>query len=83
VTGTSNTPGARTGTSGYLDSTNNRFIIFGGRGYGVTTTSGKLNDLWSFEISSGNWRWISGDNAINSVAVVSTKPGGRYSHVRR
>lgn len=47
----SNAPGAReNGVSWTLRTTNTSLWIFGGAGYGNTTTLGSLNDLWSYEL---------------------------------
>jgi hypothetical protein len=56
-----------------------RHMIFG---------SGRLNDLWRFNISSNEWTWLSGNNTVNAFGNYGTKgapsvdnyPGARRGH---
>ncbi len=49
-------------------------------------SSGNLNDLWKFEITTNNWTWMKGSNSVNPFAVYGIKgvedvanvPGGRH-----
>lgn len=34
---------------------------------------GLLNDIWLFNISSGDWTWLSGSNAANELPFYGTK----------
>lgn len=80
-----NTPGARTGSMSWIDKSGNIWL-FGGSGYDANDANGELNDLWKFEPSSGEWTWISGNQAagnyrgvFGSKGVPSSKnnPGAR------
>lgn len=80
-----NTPGARAGAVGLTDPSGN-LIVFGGRGMPETGTKvGLLNDLWSYNVTSGQWTWLKGGKTIDAVGVYGVKgtagsaqtPGGR------
>jgi len=78
----SNIPGARYGSTGWIDSNNNLWL-FGGYGFGYQSY-GYLNDLWKFDGS--NWVFISGSNQANQngnygiqgISSSSNIPGARY-----
>jgi N-acetylneuraminic acid mutarotase len=67
-----NLPGARQGASSWIDSAGNLWL-FGGYGYGSTTGTGYLNDLWQYSPGTGLWTWISGGNADNASGVYGTE----------
>ncbi len=73
VPAASNIPGSRERAVGWFDATNNVLWMFGG--YGVTTTAyiGDLNDLWKYDIGSGQWTWVSGANTRDQSGVYGTK----------
>jgi hypothetical protein len=79
-----NKPGARHHASGWADPNGNLWM-FGGYGYAFAS-SGMLNDLWKYNISTNQWTWVKGDNATSingvygtkGVASNSNKPGSRY-----
>jgi N-acetylneuraminic acid mutarotase len=83
-----NAPGARYSASTSVDSSGNLWL-FGG--YGSVSASvggaGRLNDLWKYSPSSGQWTWVSGSDGPNASGVYGTAgtaaagqgPGGRYS----
>ncbi|MES2516395.1 MAG: kelch repeat-containing protein [Bacteroidota bacterium] len=79
-----NTPGARNGSSSWID--NNGLWLFGGRGTGGTS-NGTLNDLWKYNTGTNEWTWIAGSNTLNPLSVYGTKgvssantiPAGRYN----
>ena len=84
-----NKPGAKNGCTMWADGSGNLWV-FGGNGYAsVANAQGYTNDLWRYNISSGQWTWMSGDNVVNSKAVYGTKgtanaankPGSRYDFV--
>lgn len=66
---TSNTPGARVGSTAWTDAAGN-FWLFAGGGYAATGGGGYLNDLWKY--SGGQWTWMGGSDAINQVGVYGT-----------
>ena len=77
-----NHPGARNGSSAWVDSAGT-FWLFGGDGFVATGFPGELNDLWTF--TGGQWTWVGGSNAINTPGTYGTQgipdpanvPGGR------
>jgi N-acetylneuraminic acid mutarotase len=85
VSAPSNNPGGRDFSS-YWENSSGEFILFGGRGYAVSS-SGYLNDMWKFNVSSNNWTWINGTNSAAPQGIYgpagvpssTTMPGGRMS----
>jgi N-acetylneuraminic acid mutarotase len=75
--GTPNTPGARLGTTGWIDSTGNLWM-FGGSGSDSTGTAvtsdggGALNELWMFNTTSKLWAWMGGINIAGTAGVYGT-----------
>jgi Galactose oxidase, central domain/Kelch motif len=82
------TPGSRTNSLTWTDSSGNLWL-FGGYGYDGAGTLGFLNDLW--EYTGGNWVFVSGGNTNKAnqngiygsqgVAASSNMPGGRQEAV--
>ena len=78
-----NTPGSRDRAVGWTDASGNLWL-FGGR-----SANGYLNDLWKYNISTGNWTWMKGSNSVNQTGVYGTQgtaasgntPGARESAV--
>jgi N-acetylneuraminic acid mutarotase len=67
----SNIPGARYSASSWIDSSG-KMYLFGGYGYDSTGSSagaGKLNDLWEYTPSSGQWTWVSGEDIANASGI--------------
>ncbi len=74
-------PGARNSPTGWTDAAGNLWL-FGGNGFGVTTTAGNMNDLWMYNISTNQWVWVNGLNGINQFANFSGgTPGSRQGAV--
>lgn len=85
--GTKGTPSAST-VAGcrqapfYWTDTSGNFWLYGGLGYG-----NYYNDLWTYNLTTGQWTWVSGSSASGSNGVYGTKgtgstsnfPGGRYN----
>lgn len=80
-----NIPGGREKAATWVDNAGNLWL-FGGYGFGNNTSSiGWLNDLWKYDIATGMWTWISGDDTINDFGIYgnrgephpATHPGGR------
>ncbi len=71
----SNQPGSRgyPSVASWVDHKKGLLYMFGGYGYAQNTTIGYLNDLWEYNMQTGLWRWIDGDN----VAINAT-PTGNY-----
>jgi N-acetylneuraminic acid mutarotase len=71
----SNTPGARSNSVSWTDTsgTIDYLYLFGGYGYDNNETYGLLNDLWKFDTSSNKWAWVSGASIVNQYGVYGTK----------
>jgi N-acetylneuraminic acid mutarotase len=63
-----NVPGARLGSATWRDSAG-RLWLFGGQGWGSDFDGNVffLNDLWSFDPSSGDWTWVAGSDRVGAV----------------
>jgi N-acetylneuraminic acid mutarotase len=80
-----NVPGARYAGGSWIDSAGNLWL-FGGAGYDSDGDLGKLNDLWQFTPSSGQWTWAGGEVSANAgpiygtlgTAATTAEPGARY-----
>ena len=79
-----NTPGARSGALTWT--TPGKLWLFGGSGRDSTAAgSGLLNDLWSYDLGTGQWTWLKGSNFINAngaygtprVGIPTNSPGAR------
>lgn len=70
-----NIPGGRYGAAGWTDSANGQLWLFGGRGFPETMPNGidTLNDLWRYDIASGEWTWMSGANTESQNGTYGTK----------
>jgi N-acetylneuraminic acid mutarotase len=66
-----NVPGGRNSVASWIDSSGNLWL-FGGYGYDSAGSVGKLNDLWEYSPSSGQWTWIGGEDAANGGGLYST-----------
>lgn len=89
-----NAPGSRESASSWIDAVSGNLWLFGGLGLGTTGgipgNSTELNDLWRFNIGTGQWTWISGANVGQQPGVYGTKgtpaaanvPGSRQKAVR-
>ena len=84
----SNNPGGRWVSCGWTDLSGDLWL-FGGVGYGVSGAEDLLNDLWKFSITSNNWTWYKGSNAVNQTGTYGSqgvfsglnKPGARYGAI--
>jgi N-acetylneuraminic acid mutarotase len=84
VPASTNVPDARQVAIGWADGDDNLWL-FGGANGRVPGVAGFLNDLWQYNISTGNWTWISGSSGVNAAGVYGTLgtptstnvPGGR------
>lgn len=78
-----NIPGGRQ-CKATVDDDGNAYF-FGGYGY-ASSGGGYLNDLWKYEISTGKWTWVSGNDLAGQSPIhgtvgtptATTVPGGRY-----
>lgn len=68
-----NMPGARTlNNTVWADGTGNVWL-FGGYGYDSNGSIDRLNDLWEYSSSSGDWTWVSGSNTVDASGVYGTE----------
>ncbi len=81
-----NNPGSRTDAAGWVDPDGNLWL-FGGSGIDKSGEKGHLNDLWKYNIMTGNWVWESGSDKVQTLGGVygtagtgtgSTFPGARW-----
>jgi hypothetical protein len=49
-------------------------MIIGGLGYGSSTT-GTLNDMWAWDISTLSWAFITGTSLSNQASVLPSTKG--------
>jgi N-acetylneuraminic acid mutarotase len=77
-------PGARNDAATWTDH-NGNFWLFGGYGYGSSTGSGYLNDLWEFNPNSSQIEWTSkgGSNSVNPPGTYNNGQGQLGSPVGR
>jgi len=81
---TSNFPGCRYGGAMAADN-NGNIWIFGGYGHSASSSYVYLNDMWRYNIASGQWTWIKGSNSgysygtygTTGVAASGNVPGAR------
>jgi N-acetylneuraminic acid mutarotase len=66
-----NSPGDRSGATGWIDTGGNLWL-FGGTGVDGQGFTGLFNDLWEFSLSTHQWTWISGSNQSGSTGVYGT-----------
>jgi len=71
----SNVPGARWGAAGWVNPDGDLFL-FGGFGYGSSATvpTGFLNDVWEYDVASGQWIWWKGSTDVNQPGTYVTSP---------
>ena len=78
----SNFPGARYQATGWTDKAGNFWLLGGAAG--SAGPSGLLDDLWTYNLSTGLWTWVSGSNTGNVAGAYGTGvgngvPGSRES----
>ncbi|WP_263352726.1 chitobiase/beta-hexosaminidase C-terminal domain-containing protein [Acidicapsa acidisoli] len=81
----SNMPGGREWAVGWTDASGN-FWLFGGFGLSGGTGGGRLNDLWEYTPSIGEWTWVGGTSAGNQPGSYGAlgaggEPGARMAAV--
>ena len=70
-----NIPGSRWGSMGWTNPDGNLFL-FGGFGYGSNATqpTGFLNDVWEYQLSTGEWIWWKGSVDVDQPGTYLTAP---------
>jgi VCBS repeat-containing protein len=79
VAAVGNTPGARQGAASWFTPDGNLWLFGGFNG------TAYFNDLWSYNLASGMWTWVSGSNTTNAngtygtqhIASAANVPGAR------
>ncbi len=87
VGSTSNYPGCRYLGSMVSDNNGNLWL-FGGYGFSSNQSYIYLNDMWKYNIASGQWTWVKGSNTASANGVYGTMgtanssniPGARHYH---
>ena len=67
----SNVPGARLGAVTWTDAKGNLWL-FGGNASNSPVVVGYLNDLWKYNVATGQWTWMSGSNTMKANGVYGT-----------
>jgi hypothetical protein len=81
-----NVPGSRWGSMGWVNPDGNLFLV-GGFGFGSNGTqpTGFLNDIWEYQLSTGQWIWWKGSVDVDQpgsynffqISYVNNVVGGR------
>jgi hypothetical protein len=69
-------PGSRWGGVTWTDKTTGNLWMFGGQGYDSTNNVVLLNDLWSYNTTTGQWTWVAGSNVGQQNGVYPAALGG-------
>jgi hypothetical protein len=73
VAAAANVPPARDSAASWTDAGGNVFV-FGGEVFDVPThTYHRLNDLWKYSPSSGQWTWVAGANTYDATGTYGAK----------
>lgn len=67
-----NVPGPRDSGIAWSDKDGNLWL-FAGNGYDSAGTAGLLNDLWEFNTSTLEWKWVGGSKTVNASGVYGTQ----------
>jgi hypothetical protein len=91
---TTSHPGGREWGSVLRDADGN-LLFFGGYGWGkyqygsmYMTALGPLNDVWKYDVTTGTWTWVAGDDFTWGTGAYDTQnarpalPSGRYGMAR-
>jgi len=82
-------PGARYDATTWLDGAGDLWL-FGGYGFGTSATLDYLNDLWRYNVTSNQWKWVKGANTVSQPAIYGLQgvnspfnmPGSRSAAAR-
>lgn len=83
-----NAVSSRENAQQWTDNSGN-FWVFGGNGHASTFNLGRLSDMWKYDVTLGEWTWVSGTSLMNQNGIYGTKslpsatnnPGGRSQGV--
>jgi len=79
IASANNLPGARQMSIAWKDLSGDLWL-FGGWGY-VGPPFGRLNDLWKYNITTNQWTWVAGANAINQSGTYGTMGDGATTNI--
>ena len=65
-------PGSRITPTTWIDSGGNLWL-FGGFGHDSRGIIGSMNDLWKFDMQSGQWAWMGGSNTATMSGVYGSQ----------
>ncbi len=91
VASPTNNPGAREECkSAWVDDNNNLWMFGGQDGATANVSSNVRNDMWKYNISTGEWTWMKGASTMNSNGSYGTKgveaptnnPPARFTYTR-
>lgn len=88
VAAPSNIPGSRDSHVMWADNSGNLWLMGGNALDASAMSTDFMNDLWKYDITSGNWAWMKGSNqqlppsvyGTLGVGAIANTPGGRSSH---
>jgi Galactose oxidase, central domain len=73
VPAVTNKPGGRKNSASWQDAQGNIWM-FGGSGYFLNNSiEGLSNELWKYDITSGIWTWMKGENIPNKKGIYGTQ----------
>lgn len=88
-----NVPGAREDSITWTDQAGDLWL-FGGFGFDAQDVRGDLNDLWEFNPSTKEWKWVTGSDSVGAtyggqagtyglwqISAAGNSPGGREQGV--
>jgi N-acetylneuraminic acid mutarotase len=86
VSSPTNIPGSREYGGEWADASGNLYL-WGGSGLNSLSTVANLCDLWKYNLTTNEWTWVGGSNAVfqlgvygtRGVAATTNKPGARRS----
>lgn len=80
VAAPSNLPPPRASAVTWVDSAGTLWL-FGGAQYGSSGVTAAFNDLWSYDVTSNQWTWVSGSNVPNVAGSYGTQGTAASSNV--
>ncbi len=81
VASAANVPAPRDAAASWTDSSGNLWL-FGGEGFNASTGYfHRLNDLWKYSPSSGEWTWVAGSSTFDATGVYGTQGTAAVTNV--
>jgi len=71
ISSVTNTLGGRANSVNWTDLQGNLWLFSGDRSPYVS--SGHINDLWKYDVTTNQWTWIKGDSAEGSIGIYGAK----------